>query len=144
MNNLGSMTLAKCVNWSEPFAPCAGRRAPGRGRRRQTNSSRSQCSEPVVKLLAEHRTEVAALTSTNTGIELMPPHRFERVIPRSDSEPGLELPCVARRGRVQELAGALLHFCIECGAYGAFGYGVRLRAGRPGRWYCAEHRPRQR
>jgi len=26
-----------------------------------------------VKLLAEHRTEVAALTSTNTGIELMPP-----------------------------------------------------------------------
>jgi hypothetical protein len=104
-----------------------------------------KCSEPVVRLLAEHRTEVlAALAGTKTGIELVPSHRFERVILRSDCEPGLELPCAARRGRVHELAGALLHFCIECGAYGAFGYGVRLRAGRPGRWYCAEHRPRQR
>jgi len=27
------------------------------------------------------------------------------------------------------------------GAFGAFGYGVSLRAGRLGRWYCAEHRP---
>ena len=37
--------------------------------------------------------------------------------------------------------GLLLHFCAKCGAWGAFGYAVNLRAGRPGRWYCAEHRP---
>jgi hypothetical protein len=104
-----------------------------------------KCSEPVVKLLAEHRKEVlAALAYTDTGFELTPLQQFERVVPWSDREPSLELPCIARRGRVQELAGAILHFCVECGAYGAFGYGVRLRGGRPGRWYCAEHRPRQR
>jgi hypothetical protein len=60
-----------------------------------------------------------------------------------DGEPGLEQPCVARRGRVQRLDCALLHFCIECGRFAAFGYGVHLRAGRPGRWYCGEHRPHQ-
>jgi hypothetical protein len=47
----------------------------------------------------------------------------------------------ARRGRVQEINGALLHFCVQCGRFGPFGYGVRLRAGLLGRWYCREHRP---
>jgi hypothetical protein len=56
-------------------------------------------------------------------------------------EPGLEQPCAARRGRVQELEGAFLHFCCRCGRFAAFGYGVRLRARQLGRWYCGEHRP---
>ncbi len=80
-------------------------------------------SESVVKLLAEHRTEVlAALAGTKTGIELMPSHRFERFISRSDCEPRLELPCIARRGRVQELAGALLHFCTFASSAAPMGH----------------------
>jgi hypothetical protein len=65
----------------------------------------------------------------------------ERVMPIADGEPGLEQPCAARRGRVQVLDGAFLHFCVECGRFAAFGCGVRLRAGQLGRWYCGEHRP---
>jgi hypothetical protein len=66
---------------------------------------------------------------------------FGRAFP-ADAEPGLEEPCPRRRGRIQELDGLLLHFCIECGRFGAFGFGVSLRTGRSGTWYCSEHRPR--
>jgi hypothetical protein len=65
---------------------------------------------------------------------------FARVID-TKGEPGLEQPCVARRGRVQELDRTFLHFCVHCGRFAAFGYGVHLSAGRLGRWYCGEHRP---
>jgi hypothetical protein len=34
-----------------------------------------------------------------------------------------------------------LHFCHECGRWGSYGYGVVLRTGKLGRWYCAAHRP---
>jgi len=67
-----------------------------------------------------------------------------RVVPLADGEPGMEEPCAARRGRVQQLDQAFLHFCVECGRFAAFGYGVSLRAGQLGRWYCGEHRPRGR
>jgi len=66
----------------------------------------------------------------------------ESVTDSAEGEPGLEQPCAARRGRVQEKDGVFLHFCVECGRFGLFGYGVRLRAGQLGRWYCREHRPR--
>jgi hypothetical protein len=91
-------------------------------------------AEPVVKLLAEHKAEVlAALAVTRS---------FARVVPLAEREPGLEQPSLARRGRVVVLDnGAMLHFCVKCGRFGAFGYGVRLRAGHLGRWYCGEHRP---
>jgi hypothetical protein len=62
-------------------------------------------------------------------------------MPFADGEPALEEPCAARRGRVQELDDAFLHFCRQCGRFAAFGYGVHLRAGRLGRWYCGKHRP---
>jgi hypothetical protein len=53
-----------------------------------------------------------------------------------------EQQCAARRGLVQETeGGALLHYCEKCGALAPFGYGVSLRRGRLGRWYCAAHRP---
>jgi hypothetical protein len=70
--------------------------------------------------------------------------QFARVMPRTSGEPSLEQPCVARRGRIQELNGAFLHFCVECGRFGAFGCGVHLSTGRLGRWYCGEHRPQTR
>ena len=65
----------------------------------------------------------------------------ESVTDSAEGEPGHEEPCAARRGRVQEKDGVFLHFCVECGRFGPFGYGVRLRAGQLGRWYCREHRP---
>jgi hypothetical protein len=68
---------------------------------------------------------------------------FARVI-AANGEPGLEQPCSARRGRVQELDRTFLHFCVHCGRFAAFGYGVHLRTGQLGRWYCGEHRPEGR
>ena len=52
-----------------------------------------------------------------------------------------EQPCLTRRGRIEEQPDAFLHFCCECGRWGANGYGVDLRKGRLGQWYCAAHRP---
>jgi hypothetical protein len=102
-------------------------------------------AELVVQLLAEHKAQVlAALANTAHETNLAGPPWFDREIPAADGEPGLEQPCAARRGRVQELDRVFLHFCVECGAYGAFGYGVNLRVGRLGRWYCRAHRPHQR
>ncbi len=66
-----------------------------------------------------------------------------RTVAGTNGEPSIEQPCAARRGRVQVLPdGPMLHFCCRCGCFAAFGYGVRLRAGRLGRWFCGEHRPR--
>jgi hypothetical protein len=98
-------------------------------------------AEPVVKLIAEHKAEVlAALVKSTHDAELTP--WFKQVIPPVEGEPALEMPCASRRGRVEGCPdGLLLHFCVECGAWGAFGHGVNLRAGRPGSWYCAAHRP---
>jgi len=54
-------------------------------------------------------------------------------------------PSEARRGRVGWQAGfKLLHFCQVCGAWAPFGFGVNLRAGQLGRWFCAEHRTQGR
>jgi hypothetical protein len=67
---------------------------------------------------------------------------FKRVAPPGEGEPAFDKSCSARRGLIEERRSVLLHFCAECGAWGAFGYGVNLCAGRLGRWYCAKHRPR--
>jgi hypothetical protein len=97
----------------------------------------------VLDLLSRHKAEVLALlAATARGNKLLAPTPLsERGEQPAEGEPGLEQRWAARRGRIQELEGAFLHFCVECGAFGAFGYGVSLRAGRLGRWYCAEHRP---
>ena len=101
--------------------------------------------EPVVKLLEEHKAEVLAVLG-NTVLEsgpLAPVPWFDREARVAEGEPGLEMPCAARRGRTQEVEGAFLHFCVECGRFGPYGYGVRLRASQLGRWYCREHRPQK-
>lgn len=59
--------------------------------------------------------------------------------PQPIGEPPVGEPCETRRGWVVREGGLLLHFCIECGAWGAYGYGVRGTS--IGRWYCREHRP---
>jgi hypothetical protein len=35
------------------------------------------------------------------------------------------------------------YFCEECGAQASFGYGVSIKNGRRGRWFCGPHRPPQ-
>lgn len=67
----------------------------------------------------------------------------ERAAPPIAGEPSYEQPCSARRGRVEDRNGVLLHFCFDCGRWGAYGYGVRLLAGKSGRWYCRAHRPHE-
>ncbi len=77
-----------------------------------------------------------------TDAELVAPLGwFERFAPPAAGRLRFDEPCPTRRGRVEERDGVLLHFCAECGAWGAFGYGVNLRARQLGRWYCAAHRP---
>jgi hypothetical protein len=100
-------------------------------------------AEPVVKLLAAHKAEVlAALAKTAREAEALAQAPWsEQLAPLGDREPGLDHPCAARRGRVQQVGKTFLHFCVECGAFGPFGYGVSLRTGQLGRWYCSKHRP---
>jgi hypothetical protein len=43
-------------------------------------------------------------------------------------------------GFVGYVDGILMHYCW-CGAWGAFGYGVKLSRGELGEWFCREHRP---
>jgi len=31
--------------------------------------------------------------------------------------------------------------CVVCGETASFGYGVSIRRGEPGEWYCGRHRP---
>jgi hypothetical protein len=54
-------------------------------------------------------------------------------------EPSFDLPCAPRRGRTIRRGDLFLHFCLICGAWGAFGYGILGTS--VGRWYCREHRP---
>jgi hypothetical protein len=70
---------------------------------------------------------------------ISPASWFERRAPPAAGEPSYDQPCPARRGRVKREGDALLHFCVTCGAWGAFGYGVF--GDRSGRWYCFDHRP---
>jgi hypothetical protein len=100
----------------------------------------------VLDLLSRHKAEVvtilAATAHDNKLLARTP--ISESVTDSAEGEPGDQEPCAARRGRVQEKNGVFLHFCVECGRSGPFGYGVRLRAGQLGRWYCREHRPQRR
>lgn len=51
-------------------------------------------------------------------------------------------PDPSRVGLVQfEPGKPFLHYCMVCGAWGAWGFDVFLLKGRTGRWYCSAHRP---
>jgi hypothetical protein len=90
---------------------------------------------------SNHETET--LTSEPQSAKLLAPSPwFARVASPGEGEPNFDAPCGARRGRVERREGLFLHFCMDCGAWGAYGYDVNLRAGQLGRWYCALHRPR--
>lgn len=101
------------------------------------------------KVLGSHPLALATLATLAarhpagaTDAELIAPAPwFTRVAPPTEGEPPYQMPCVARRGRVEDRGGVVLHFCAECGAWGSFGYRVNLRSDRLGSWYCAKHRP---
>jgi hypothetical protein len=71
---------------------------------------------------------------------IAPASWFERCVPPAPGEPPHDQPCPSRRGRIERQGGAFLHFCVVCGAWGAFGYGAV--GDQLGRWYCREHRPK--
>jgi hypothetical protein len=69
---------------------------------------------------------------------LAPGNWFDRFGP--PGEPSFDQPRPSRRGLMERRGAVFLHFCVTCGAWGAFGYDVV--GDRPGRWYCREHRPK--
>jgi hypothetical protein len=91
----------------------------------------------IIRRVREAKPELLILLQQTSGL------RFARLMD-ANGEPGLEQPCAARRGQLQELDRTFLHFCVHCGRFAAFGYDVHLSAGRLGRWYCGEHRPEGR
>jgi hypothetical protein len=100
----------------------------------------------IIDLLSRHKTEVLAMLAareyeSNENRLAAPCAPCRTVTPLSQGEPSFDQPCSARRGRIEQSGGALLHFCVECGRLGFYGSDVHLRAGRLGRWYCREHRP---
>ena len=50
------------------------------------------------------------------------PERWVELVAGASEKP-FETPCPERRGLVKRKGGAFLHFCVECGRWGAFGYG---------------------
>jgi hypothetical protein len=79
------------------------------------------------------------------GTAIIAPGKWvERIAVPASSEPGFSEPWPPRRGRIESQGNTLLHFCCICGAGGSYGFGVNLRGGRMGRWFCAAHRAHDR
>jgi hypothetical protein len=95
----------------------------------------------ILDSLSRNKAEVLSLLRATAGLNKPLTPTPSSLTSAPPAEPGLEEPCAARRGRVQEINGVLLHFCVECGRFGSLGCGVELRAGRLGRWYCRAHWP---
>ena len=76
--------------------------------------------------------------SPTTSAALIAPRRWVEVVAGAN-EPSFEMPCPERRGLVERRGRLFLHFCTECGRWGAYGYGAT--GDNPGRWYCWLHRP---
>jgi len=76
--------------------------------------------------------------SPTTSAAVIAPRRWVEVVAGAN-ESSFEMPCPERRGLVERRGRLSLHFCIECGRWGAYGYGAT--GNNPGRWYCRLHRP---
>jgi hypothetical protein len=96
----------------------------------------------IVDALTLHKNELLGMFAENKQqkYERLP---LEPTTTCISDETGPEAACEGRRGRVEMKGDVVLHYCLVCGAWGAFGTGVKLRAGQLGRWYCAEHRPQK-
>jgi hypothetical protein len=95
----------------------------------------------VVRVVIENRRRLLGFDGVDEGLQYFRMgSRWTRAC--AEGKPNFDAPCGARRRRIEKREGLFLHFCIDCGAWGAYGHGVNLRAGRLGHWYCAVHRPR--
>jgi hypothetical protein len=83
--------------------------------------------------------EVAAVSATSAAV--IAPARWVTGAAGNCPEPSFEMPCSERRGLVERRGGLFLHFCVECGRWGTYGYGATGE--RAGRWYCHLHRPHE-
>ena len=90
-----------------------------------------------------HEQRKLQAASALSAMGITPAAHFPKDFARTERRVGDEPPCAGRRGMVEEVDGVFTHFCVECGRHAPFGYGVSLRAGQLGRWYCREHRPQQ-
>jgi hypothetical protein len=70
---------------------------------------------------------------------LTPVTWYEHLASPTHHEAPWDEACPERRGRVEQVGSVFLHFCMTCGAWGSFGYGVT--GDRLGLWYCGKHRP---
>lgn len=64
---------------------------------------------------------------------------YERLVPPELRKIPNDQASPERCGWVQRVGPTFLHFCIGCGAWGSFGYGITRD--RQGLWYCNKHRP---
>jgi hypothetical protein len=99
-------------------------------------------SEPppdLIERLRQHKAEVIATLTAPAAV--IAPARWAAAAVGERPEPSFDMPCPERRGLVERRGGAFLHFCRECGRWGAYGYGCSSNS--PGRWYCREHRPNE-
>jgi hypothetical protein len=80
---------------------------------------------------------VGAVSATSAAV--IAPARWITGAAGNSAEPSFEMPCFERRGRLERRDGIFLHFCVECGRWGTYGYGAT--GAKPGRWYCQLHRP---
>jgi hypothetical protein len=85
--------------------------------------------------------EPAQRDNSTTSAPIIAPVRWAAAAAGERPGPAFEVPCPERRGLVEKRGGAFLHFCRECGRWGAYGYGCSSDS--PGRWYCREHRPNE-
>ena len=101
-------------------------------------------SDPPVDLIEEirqYKPEVmAALSSAPLETaEVIAPARWVSGAAGNSPEASFETPCIERRGLLERRNGIFLHFCVECGRWGTYGYGATSE--KPGLWYCRMHRP---
>jgi hypothetical protein len=97
-----------------------------------------ECDLPpdLLEELRRHKPEIMAALSARVAPIIAP----ARWAPGSrGGEPAFEQPCPERRGLVECRGVRFLHFCVKCGRWGAYGYGVT--GNNLGLWYCREHRP---
>jgi hypothetical protein len=91
----------------------------------------------LIEELRRHKPEVMAALAMPAAAVIAPAHWAQTAA--APSEPAFEQPCPQRRGLIERRGTVFVHFCVECGRWGAYGYGAALN--HPGRWYCRLHRP---
>jgi hypothetical protein len=94
--------------------------------------------DPPSELIEELRRRKPEVMAALAGATVIAPARWfiDGVV--TADEPPYDEPCAARCGLIRHPGGRFEHFCVVCGAWGSFGYGVSVE--RAGCWFCFRHR----